>query len=150
MPRSYTNLLYHVAFGTKNRQPWLMPDIRARVHEYLGGIVRGAGGIALAIGGTDEHVHLLIKMRANESVADVVRTIKANSSRWIHDTFGGLREFGWQDGYGAFTVSQSQVEALRRYIAQQEEHHRRYSFVDELIQLFQAHEIEFDEKYLPM
>ncbi len=150
MPRSCTNLLYHIVFATKNRHPWLAPDIRPRVHEYLGGIVRGAGGIALAIGGTEDHVHLLIKTRADQSIADVVRIIKANSSGWVHDTFAGLREFGWQDGYGAFTVSQSQVEALQRYIANQEEHHRRYSFREEFIRLLQAHGIEFDEKYLPM
>jgi len=148
MPRSYTNLLYHIVYATKDRYPWLRPDVRGRVHEYLGGIIRGAGAVALAIGGTDDHVDLLIKARPDVSVADLVRTIKANSSAWIHDTFPEYEKFVWQDGYAAFSVSRSRVPAVRNYIAKQDEHHRRSSYRDELMRLFRAHGVEFDERFL--
>ena len=93
MARSYTNLLYHVVFGTKDRYPWLEPTVAGRVYEYVGGVVRGSGGIALAVGGMPDHVHLLVKYSQDRTVADAVRAIKANSSAWIHDTLPGLQKF---------------------------------------------------------
>jgi REP element-mobilizing transposase RayT len=114
----------------------------------MGGIIRRQGGIALAINGTADHVHLLVKLRPDKAVSDVLRDLKANATGWLHEIFPVLRDFSWQNGYGAFTVSASQVERVRKYIANQEAHHRRQSFRDELIALLKANEIEFDDRYI--
>ncbi|OLE53751.1 MAG: transposase [Acidobacteria bacterium 13_1_20CM_3_53_8] len=148
MPQSYTNLLYHFIFSTKNRQPLIVPEYQDRLYDYMGGSVRRQGGIALAINGTAGQVHLLAKLRPDKSISDVLRDLKANASGWLHELFPTLRDFSWQNGYGAFTVSASQVERVKEYIANQEEHHKRYSFRDELIALLKANEIEFDERYI--
>src|SRR5262249_2507573 len=128
MAHSFTNLLYHIIFSTKGRAPWIDAATRPRLHEYLGGVIRGEGGIALLINGVADHVHILAKLRQDKAVSEVLRAVKANSSGWIHRTFPALAEFAWQSGYGAFTVSFSQVERVRQYIRGQEEHHRRVSF----------------------
>ena len=148
MAHSYTNLLYHLVFSTKNRQTWLSEEMSPRLYEYLGGAIRSEGGIALIANGSSDHVHILAKLRQDKAVADVLRDIKANSSGWIHRTFRELRGFAWQHGYGAFTVSQSQVDNVRRYIANQKEHHQRFSFKEEFIALLKAHGIEYDERYI--
>ena len=114
----------------------------------MGGIVRSMNGIAVRIGGMPDHVHLLVRWRTDETLAALMRTVKARSSAWIHDNFPELRGFAWQDGYAAFTVSQSQAAAVERYIATQAEHHRKHSFQEELIDFFRAHEIEYDERYI--
>ena len=107
MPGTYTKLLCHVVFSTKHRARLITPDLQPRLHEYLGGIVRGEQGTALQIGGTGNHVHLLIRWRADESLATLMRNVKGNSSRWVHEAFPGLGSFQWQEGYAAFSVSQS-------------------------------------------
>ncbi len=148
MPHSYTQLLYHIVYSTKNRHAWLTQPIRDRLYPYLGGGIRDEGGTALAIGGVADHVHILARLRQDKAISAVIGAIKANSSGWIHREFADLAEFAWQDGYAAFTVSKSQVERLRRYIARQEEHHRKRSFQEELLALLDAHEIEYDPRYL--
>jgi REP element-mobilizing transposase RayT len=148
MSHSFTNLLYHIVFSTKERNCWLSAEVRPRLFAYLGGLIREQGGIALAINGMPEHVHLLAKLRQDEAVSNVVRAVKANSSGWIHRTFAGLSQFAWQTGYGAFTVSQSQVERVRVYIARQEEHHRNRPYQDEFRSLLRAHDIDFTEEEL--
>jgi len=148
MPHSYHNLLYHVLYSTHERRPWLDAGIAPRVHAYVGGIVRNLGGIPIEIGGTDDHVHIMARLRPDKAVSDVLRIIKANSSGWVHATFPDKGEFAWQEGYGAFTVSESQSAKLRRYIASQLEHHRRLSFKEEFIQLLKAHGVEYDERYI--
>jgi putative transposase len=149
MPQSYTNLIYHIVFATKNRQPLITDDVKSRLYDYIGGTIRRAGGIALAINGMEDHVHVLAKLRPDKSVSDVLRDLKANSSGWMHDVFPELEDFSWQNGYGAFTVSASQINKVKEYIANQEAHHRKIgSFRDEFIKLLKANEIEFDEKYL--
>ena len=149
MPQSYTNLIYHIVFATKNRQPKITDDVKSRLYEYIGGTIRKQGGIALAINGMSDHVHVLAKLRPDKAVSDVLRDLKANSSGWMHDVFPELRDFSWQNGYGAFTVSASQIEKVKKYIANQEEHHRKAgSFRDEFIKMLVSNEIEFDEKYL--
>lgn len=145
MGSSYCNLLYHVVFSTKAREPWLKAAIRPRIHEYLGGAIRSEGGIAMIINGTADHVHILAKLRQDKAISKSIGEIKANSSGWISRTFHGLAGFAWQEGYGAFTVSESQAEKVRRYIAKQEEHHRRVSFLDEFKALLAAHGLLFDE-----
>ncbi|MBX9585046.1 MAG: IS200/IS605 family transposase [Gemmataceae bacterium] len=148
MPQSFTRLHYHLVFSTKGREPSITPDIQPRLWDYLGGLVRAAGGIPLEIGGVAHHVHLLVTLRQQPALADVLRDIKANSSGWVHETFPDAAPFWWQTGYGAFTVSHSEIGRVQRYIANQEEHHRKQSFQDEYRQLLTLHGIEFDERYL--
>jgi putative transposase len=148
MAKSYTNLLYHMVFSTRERRPLITPERRERLYEYLGGAVRGEGGISLAIGGIEDHLHLLAKLRPDKALSDLLRVLKANSSGWMHDVFPDARDFFWQNGYGAFTVSASQVPAVSSYIANQERHHKKRSFRDEFIQMLHVNQIELDEKYL--
>lgn len=148
MAHSYTQLLYHMVFSTHERRPFLHADLRSRIFEYLAGAIRSEGGHALLVGGVEDHVHLLVRLRQDRALSDVVRDLKANSSKWIHQTFVTLADFAWQSGYGAFSVSRSQAPRVRRYIAQQEQHHRRLSFQEEFVQLLNRHGIEFDEAYL--
>ncbi len=148
MPSSYTCLRYHVIFSTKNRVPQINPSIRDRLHEYVGGIIRDEKGRLLAAGGTLDHMHLLISAHPQVALSDLLRQAKASSSRWIHETFADLAGFGWQDGYGAFTVSQSNVGKVTRYIAEQEQHHRRISFQEEFIEFLRRHDVPYDERYI--
>jgi putative transposase len=148
MPGTYTKLLYHAVFSTKERARLITPDLQPRLHEYLGGIVRSERGVAYQIGGTLNHVHLLLRWRTDDSFSNLMRKLKSNSSRWVHETFPMLQSFQWQEGYGAFTVSQSQSNAVDQYIRNQESHHRTSTFEEELIALLKAHEIEYDERYL--
>jgi putative transposase len=148
MAKSYTNLLYHLVFSTRDRRPLITPDRRPRLYEYIGGAIRDEGGISLAIGGIEDHIHLLAKLRPDKALSDLLRSLKANSSGWMHEVFPDARDFYWQNGYGAFSVSSSQVSAVSNYIGNQERHHKKQSFRDEFIELLRAHKVEFDEKYL--
>ena len=148
MSGTYTNLLYHIVFSTKQRIPLITDSIREELYRYIGGIIRGEGGILLEIGGTADHVHLLAKLKPAVAISDILRVVKANSSKWANERKRRLRKFGWQDGYAAFSVSQSQVSRVRRYIATQEDHHRQRSFKDELISLLDRHHVEYDERHL--
>src|SRR5260370_41216092 len=142
---SYTNLLYHIVCATKERAPLITRTLRPRLHEYLGGTVRGLGGIALEINGTEDHVHVLAKLRPTISVSEFLSKLKSSSSGWAKMQTRG--RFGWQARFAAFTVSESQVERVRNYIRNQEEHHRRQSFEKEFKALLRAHRIEFDEAH---
>ena len=137
MPSTHLSLHYHVIFSTKDRAPATAAAWRERLHAYLGGVVRNVGGVAEAIGGIHDHVHLLLGLRATACLADVVRDLKAVSSRWVHEEIGE-RAFAWQEGYGAFTVSASQCVQVREYIARQEEHHRKRTFQEEYLELLHA------------
>lgn len=137
-----------MVFSTKNREPWLEDDIQSRLWPYLAKAVQGENGIALIINGLADHVHLLVKLHQDCKVSAFLRAIKANSSGWLHREFPKLRAFAWQTGYGAFTVSASQVEKARRYIANQKQHHRKMSFQEEFRALLRSHGIDFDERYL--
>jgi REP element-mobilizing transposase RayT len=148
MSSSHCNLLYHIVFATKGREPWLTTAIRPRVHQYLGGAIRDEKGIALIVNGTADHVHVLAKLRQDKAISRLVGELKANSSGWISRTFKDAAGFAWQEGYGAFTVSESQVPKVRRYIARQEEHHRTISFLEELKVILRAHGLPFDEHHL--
>jgi REP element-mobilizing transposase RayT len=148
MSHSFTNLLYHLVWSTKERIPWLTAEVRPLLFAYLGGLVRDEGGIALLVNGVDDHVHLLVKLRQDKTVADVVRAVKANSSGWIHRTYPTQASFAWQTGYGAFSVSVSQLERVHEYIAKQEEHHRGRSYQDEYRTFLRAHHIDFTEEEL--
>jgi putative transposase len=144
MPSTFSSLHCHIVFGTKNRQPWLIDAIRPQVHEYLGGCFRTAGALPLEIGGVADHVHALVRFKPTHCIADLLRDVKKASSDWIARD----RRFAWQDGYAAFTVARSQIDAVRQYIANQEEHHRRRSFLEEYREFLVAHGIEFEERFL--
>jgi len=148
MAHSYTCLLYHLVFSTKAREPWLQGELRPRLWEYWSGAIRSEGGFCVLANGVSDHVHLLARLRQDKAGSHVLRAIKANSSGWIHDSFPKLRSFHGQDGYGAFTVSKSQMETVRRYIAGQEAHHRKLTFQEEFLALLKAHEVEYDERYI--
>jgi putative transposase len=148
MSDTFTNLLVHIVFSTKHRAPLIQEPLQERLYEYLGGILRQKGGILLEIGGMPDHVHLLARIKADCSVAEIVGTIKSCSSKWVNPTFPQFEDFKWQVGYAAFSVSESQVSAVRRYIRNQAEHHAHLSFKDELIALLRKHGIEFEERYL--
>ncbi|MBD3298572.1 MAG: IS200/IS605 family transposase [candidate division Zixibacteria bacterium] len=148
MGQTLTSLNYHLIFATKNREPLLHHDIRPRLHEYMGGIIRQLNGVSRCVGGTADHLHIACSLPPSQSVSDALRTIKANSSRWIRSLSPKFSKFAWQSGYSAFTVSQSQLEVVIRYICDQEEHHRKMTFREELLGFYRKHGIEFDERYL--
>jgi putative transposase len=147
MPSTHLSLHYHLIFSTKNRHPFIAEAWRGRLHAFLGGAVRSLGGVPAAVGGTGEHVHLLVGLRANHTLADVLRDIKSASSHWVHDT-AGVRDFAWQDGYGAFTVSASSIERVKAYIVHQEEHHRKRTFQEEYVEFLKQSGVEYDERFL--
>ncbi|HKP72275.1 MAG TPA: IS200/IS605 family transposase [Pyrinomonadaceae bacterium] len=146
MPHTFTNLLTHVIFSTKDRAPLITADLKPQLHAYMGGIVRELRGKALIVNGTADHVHLLVSISPSLSLADVMRVLKTNSSRWAHEA--KRARFGWQSGYGAFSVSQSNVQGVLEYIAHQEEHHRKLTFQEEYVMFLQKHGISYDETNL--
>ena len=148
MANTYTSLHYHLNFSTKNRERLISQEIEQRIWEYLGGIARQNDMKALQIGGFEDHVHLVVGMRATLAVSKALQLLKGWSCKWIHDTFPNLAHFGWQDGYGAFTVSRSQVPELVNYVAHQREHHRTRTFQEEYRTFLQKHGIEYDERYV--
>jgi REP element-mobilizing transposase RayT len=147
MPSTYLSLHYHLTFSTKNREPTIAAAWRDRLHEYLGGTIRGLGGFPEGVGGVADHVHLLIGLKATHCLADVLRELKKASSVWVHQEVG-VYGFAWQEGYAAFTVSATARPAVKNYIAHQEEHHRAKSYREELIEMLTKAEIEYDPRYL--
>lgn len=147
MPSTHLSLHYHIVFSTKERHASISDDWRERLHAFMGGCVKTLGGIPEAIGGTRDHVHLLIGLRATHRLADVVKEIKVASSKWIHDELN-YKLFGWQNGYAAFTVSVLQIENVKNYILNQEKHHRKKSFQEEYIEILKQANVDYDERYL--
>jgi REP element-mobilizing transposase RayT len=148
MPGTYSQILLHLVFSTKHRAPSLTSDFAERLYPYIGGIVRAEKGVLYHIGGVPDHVHLYVRWRPDATVSDLLRTVKARSSLWVHQTFSKLSAFAWQEGYSAFSVSKSQEEAVKNYIASQAEHHKAEDFKSELLRLLRAHNIDFDERYV--
>lgn len=147
MSSTHLSLHYHLIFSTKDRLAYLHRDWRGRLHSYLGGIVKDLGGVPESIGGIDDHVHLLVGLRATHRLADVLREIKSSSSKWVHEELNKPL-FSWQEGYGAFTVNASQIKAVKDYIANQEDHHRNKTFQEEYLEFLRVYGVEYDEKYL--
>jgi putative transposase len=145
MAHSYTNLLCHIVYGTKERRPLIDERFQPRLYEYVGGTIRALKAVCLEIGGVEDHVHILVKMSPTIAVSDFLEKLKSNSSKWAKSV---NRDFGWQGGYAAFSVSESQVERVRHYIQNQGEHHRKSSFEEEMVALLQAHGVAYDAKYL--
>ena len=148
MPGTYSQILLHIVFSTKDREPWITPDIVERLYPYMGGLVRAEEGVLYDLGGVEDHVHMYLRWRPDESVSDLMRTVKARSSKWVHDTFPSLGAFAWQEGYAVFSVSKSQEEAVKKYIAGQAAHHKKEDFKSELLRLLRAHGVVFDERYV--
>ena len=148
MANTFTSLHYHLIFSTKNREPWITHDIEDRIWKFIGGIARENKMKALHIGGMPDHVHLALALRPTHSVSEALQLLKGGSSKWIKGTFPKMRGFRWQDGYGAFTVSKSNLGDIIDYIKNQREHHRVKSFKEEFLAFLIRHEIAYDEKYL--
>jgi putative transposase len=151
MPSTYSSLLYHIIFSTKHREPLITPALREELYLYVAGILRGQDGLALEIGGMPDHLHLVIRIKPDVSVSEIVRLVKANSSnssKWANERLTGMWRFAWQRAFGAFTVSSSQLDAVRQYVRTQEDHHRVRTFQEEFVDFLKRHEIEFDERYV--
>ena len=146
MSHTSGNILLHLIFSTLGRRPLIKPDFRVRLFAYLGGIIREMDGTALIVNGTADHVHMLTRIRPAQSSAQIVRVVKANSSRWVREKWS--REFGWQTGYGVFSVSESNVAEVMKYIAEQEEHHRKHSFQEEFVAFLKKNNVAYDERYI--
>ena len=148
MAHTFSELRSHVIFSTNGRAASIDDDLRPRLHSYIGGIIRELGGTAIAVGGTADHVHVLLRLPPSVSMSEAMRVVKTNSSRWIHETSPNLRSFAWQTGYGAFSVSESNRQTVSDYIANQENHHRRTSFQKEYLAFLQRHVVDYDERYV--
>lgn len=145
MSHSLTSLHYHVVFSTKDRRPAIDPTFATALYAYLGGIMRALGAKPLLINGTTDHVHLCFNLRPDTKLTDFMRDLKANSSKWLHEH--GHR-CSWQTGYSAFTVSTSLLPQVIRYIRNQEKHHRKMTFQQELVLLLERHHITYDSRYI--
>lgn len=146
MGSTFFSLHYHIVFSTKERRPLIQAEWRPRLHSYLGGAIRGMNGVAEIVGGVDDHVHVLTSLRPVHCLADVMRDLKKDSTNWVKVNLD--RSFAWQVGYAAFTVSPSAIESVGSYIRNQESHHAKHSFVDELKGLLEKAGVAYEQKYL--
>ena len=145
MPNTYSALYTHLVFSTKHRTPNLRADIRPRLFEYMGGICRNIKCSLVGAGGVEDHVHLLVRRHTTVCEADLMRDVKANSSGWLKEFVPG---FGWQDGGGAFSVGPLDIAEVLHYLADQEEHHRKWDFKTEYVKFLEKYRIEYDPKYV--
>jgi putative transposase len=149
MSQSLSQIYLHIVFSTKNRAPFLVDKaLREAVHAYLAGTCRNLESPSLIVGGVEDHLHILCRFSKNLSVAQFFRELKRESSKWIKAKGRELASFYWQNGYGAFSISPSHVEALKEYIANQEEHHRQETFQEEFRRLLKKYGVEYDERYV--
>jgi putative transposase len=148
MPQSLSNILIHLIWSTKDRYPWLEPDIRGKTHAFLAGTVRQLDCEAYRVGGVADHVHLALRLSRNVSIADLVKEAKTASSKWLKLQDPAFAKFSWQQGYGGFSVGMSQKETLLHYIDTQEEHHRTLTFQDEYRNFLKKYAINHDERYV--
>jgi putative transposase len=147
MSHTYCSSLFHCVFSTKERRKIIVPDVQARLWAYMGGIAREHEMKALAVGGTEDHIHILLSLSASASVASAMRDIKSASSRWMKETCA-MRDFEWQEGYGAFSIGSAQTSVTIAYIARQQEHHGKRDFQAEFIAILKKHRIEYDPRYV--
>lgn len=148
MANTYTSLYYHIVLSTKNRVGYIKPAIEQRLWEYIGGIARDNKMTALQIGGVEDHMHALVAAPPALAPSKIAQLLKGGSSLWMHTEFPEVRDFAWQDGYGAFTVNKSIVSDVERYIRNRREHHRQRSFQEEYREFLQKHGVDYDERYL--
>ncbi|MGD9588321.1 MAG: transposase [Pyrinomonadaceae bacterium] len=147
MPQTHLSLHYHIVFHTRDNRPSISSEWRDRLHAFIGGCIKTAGGVPVAIGGTADHAHIVTGLRATHCLAEFVKDIKVASSKWVHTEIGA-RLFAWQKGYAAFTVSPGNLERVRRYVLDQEVHHQRRTFKEEYLDLLKAAGVEYDERYM--
>ena len=147
MAQTLVSLLTHVIFSTKNREPFITPEVEPELFAYIGGILKNHESRLLAAGGTSDHVHLLVSQSKNIALSSLMKDVKKDSSSWIKTKGNQFRNFHWQDGYGAFSVGMKEIGALKKYIATQKEHHRKRSFKEELIEFLDEYGIQYDERY---
>ena len=145
---SYVSSYFHCVFSTKERRRLITPELRDRLWPFLGGIARQNKMKAIEVGGIEDHIHILLSLPSTMAVAKALQLIKGGSSKWIHETFPEHRLFAWQEEYGAFSVSVSQLDKTIEYIKSQAEHHRKMTFQEEFLALLKKHRIEYDERYL--
>ncbi len=149
MPQSLAKILVHTVFSTKDRHPFLRDKpLRDELHCYLGGILANLDCQPLIVGGVEDHIHMLSTLSRTREASEMVKEVKRGSSLWLKTKGSDLHDFSWQNGYGMFSIGFSQIEAVRKYIAGQENHHRKISFQDEFRELSKRYEIEFDERYI--
>ena len=149
MPQSLARVVLHIVFSTKNRVPFLKnQELRARLHSYIAGVLQRSGCEPILLNGVEDHVHLLCNLSRTITIAGLVEEAKKGSSKWMKEQGTTYNDFHWQSGYGAFSVSQSNVEQVRAYVAAQEEHHHKLSFQDEFRALCSKHGVEIDERYV--
>lgn len=148
MAHSYISIYVHCVFSTKYRQKLITPELQTRLWQYIGALARENKMKALAVGGVEDHVHLLLSLPPTLSISKAIQLIKGNSSRWVSDTFSEYRHFKWQEGYGAFSVSLSGIKRTIGYIRIQRQHHSKSIFQTEYISFLQKHDIDYDERYL--
>ena len=148
MASTFSNLLLHFIFSTKYRKPLIEESLREELYRYMGGILREQKGSLLEIGGMPDHVHLLAKLTPTIAVSDVLKLVKANSSKWVNERGNKWQRFQWQTGYAAFSVSESQTDVIRKYIQSQAKHHRAKTFREEYIEFLQRHNIPYDDRYV--
>ena len=148
MPQSLSSILIHLVFSTKNREPFITEAIESELHPYLAKIFHELKSPSLAINGTSDHIHILFSLARTSVIADVVQEVKTESSKWIKTKGAEFQNFQWQRGYGAFSVGQSQVAEVKRYLARQKFHHRRITFQEEYRKFLKSYGIEYDERYV--
>ena len=148
MPQSLSSILIHLIFSTKNRERFLTSEIDAELYPYLASIFKAMKSPALIINGTSDHVHTLFSLSRVVTIASLVEEVKTESSKWIKTKGREFRNFHWQSGYGAFSIGQSQLPTVKRYISRQKEHHRRVSFQDEYRKFLKLYEVDYDERYV--
>ncbi len=148
MPQSLSSILIHLIFSTKNREPFITAPVEPELHPYMAKIFRALKSPSLTIDGTADHVHILFALSRVITIADLVEEVKTDSSKWIKTKGPEFRNFHWQKGYGAFSIGQSQVPILKRYIARQKLHHQRVTFQDEYRKFLKTYGIDYDERYV--
>lgn len=148
MAHSFVRNYIHLIYSTKNRERYLRSDIRKRLWDYTNGIIRNVKSDPIEVNGHEEHCHILFQLHPTLTLSKAVQTIKANTSKWLSETYPELHEFSWQEGYAGYSVSSSQVNKVIEYIQNQEEHHKRVSFQEEYIAFLKAYGIEYDERYV--
>ena len=148
MPQSLSKILVHVVFSTKNRAPCLNTGVRDELYRYMAMVLQGLSCAPIKIGGEADHVHILCVLSKNISVAKLVEGVKRPTSKWVKSKRSDLKKFYWQNGYGAFSVSQSHLKQVTDYIANQKQHHRRITFQEEFRRLLKRYQVSYDERYV--
>lgn len=148
MAHTYVQLYYHIVWSTKDRTLSIPSALEERLHAFIGGAFKTKGCVCLQVGGMPDHIHVLVTIPPVSAVAEVVRNVKVASTKWVHKTHPSCKDFAWQEGYGAFSVSESKREIVRQYIQNQKDHHQGRNFQDEFLLLLEQHNVTFDPKYL--